>query len=145
MPMIVKHIDKIAREKNMGVLYLTFCELFPDSDICKEVLGSFKYEECTERKQVINWLEANNIGHYECFGIKFDNFYMLGYSGHIYVDLPYDKDNKTYQKLESYLENEDGSMKISNVTFHYLPLEFAMKNAHHDSSEYMAKELEDEL
>ena len=57
---------------------------------------------------------------------------MWSYRGSIYVDVPFDTTDSTYQLLQTYLENPDGTMRHPTVTFEYYPLEMAMKNAHHD-------------
>jgi len=46
----------------------------------------------------------------------------LSYMGHIYIDMPYDKTNAEYKKVENYLENEDGSSRIEGVRFLLFPL-----------------------
>lgn len=37
-----------------------------------------------------------------------------------------------YQTVRYYLEQMDGTMRFPTVRFYVLPLEHAMKNAHHD-------------
>lgn len=62
---------------------------------------------------------------------------MGGYVGDIYLDIPYDKDLPLYQELESYLQYPDNRMRFDNVMFFYLPLEIPMKNAAHDTDDYL--------
>ncbi len=61
---------------------------------------------------------------------------MEGYFGQLYIDVPYDRNNPDYQKLEAMLENADGTSKTPGVIFCYLPLKDAIKNAHHDAPGY---------
>ena len=54
----------------------------------------------------------------------------------LYIDVPYDRNNPLYQKVEGYLENPDGTMRLPSVKFWLFPLALAMKNAHHDDLHY---------
>lgn len=64
---------------------------------------------------------------------------MLPYRGQIYVDVPYDDSLPEYRKLADFLENPDGSARLPNAIFCYLPLEKAMENAHHDEPGFWEK------
>lgn len=83
------------------------------------------------RKQVIEWLDANNYSWEACGEIASENS-MIPYMGTIYIKVPYDLENLDYKKLQNYLENPDGTMRFASAFFNYLPLTVAMKNAHHD-------------
>ena len=129
MPQIVQYIDKFAREKQRDVLFIIF--KLPDND------GFFvDYQKLKPRKKIINWLEKNKIGWSPC---AFQG-QMMGCSGTIYLDVPFDTADPTYQKLSGYLENPDGTMKIEGVTFGYLPLEQAMQYAEQDKPGYWESE-----
>lgn len=122
MAQVLKHIDKIAREKQRDVLFVCF-----EGDKFKDK----EYEDYVERNDFIVFLEKNNIGYEKCGEIASENGWKR-YQGQLYIDVPYEKENTQYQILEKYLENEDGTSKIEGVIFYYLTLEIAMKNAHHD-------------
>ncbi|NNH00825.1 hypothetical protein [Acinetobacter sp. ANC 5414] len=129
MPRILKYVDQIAREKGRDVLFAAFDkEIYPDYD----------YEKWTNRTQLIDWLENNKIGYIECFNVAVEN-YMESYRGEIYIDVCYDENDPTYIKVQNYLENSDGSPRISGVLFYLLPLEIAMKNKHYDEPNFLAK------
>lgn len=125
MPMLMQHIDAIARAKQRDVLYLTF----PPAEPLAEPRRS--YESLDSRKQIIAWLDANAVGWKECGHIASENT-MRSYAGQIYIDVPYDCENPTYQRVQAFLEFADGSMRFEDVRFWIVSLEQAMKNAHHD-------------
>jgi hypothetical protein len=52
--------------------------------------------------------------------------------GQLYIDVPYELNNPDYQKLQNFLEDENGEVRFDGVKFWIFPLERAMKNAHHD-------------
>lgn len=123
MPMVIKHIDQIARQKGRDVLYVTFHD-----DLAQPV----NWQRLAIRQQIIAFLDANDIAWQEC-GHVADPRFDCSYRGQIYIDVPFDDSNPTYQKLRDYLEFPDGSMRYSEARFCYLPLEAAMLNAHHDA------------
>lgn len=95
-----------------------------------------------DRKQIITWLDQNQIGWCPCGHIANENF-MMSYSGRIYIDVPYDVANAAYQRLRDYLKFPHGSMRFAGVKFWNLPLETAMKNAHHDEPGFWDRWAED--
>ncbi|MDQ5911506.1 MAG: hypothetical protein QG599_3604 [Pseudomonadota bacterium] len=132
MPMLIELIDKIARDKQRDVLYLIFCE---DSSSCDH-LKPIDYENCEIRNTLIQWFSDNNITAYPCGPFVRESIMIGGYHGQLYIDIPFDKSNLDYQKVEQLLENEDGSMKFPQVLFAYLSLELAMVNAYQDDPAY---------
>ena len=130
MPRLIAFIDRIAREKNHGVLMIRF--KLPSVHIIDSPL--YEYEQFQPRKEVIAWLDANSIKWLPCARQK-----EIGYSGMIYVDVPFDLAVPEYRKLAEYLENPDGSMRIEGVIFEYFPLELAMKYADQDEPGYWEK------
>lgn len=124
MPMLIEHIDKIARDKQRDVLVVIFGKN-PDEFFDAE------WEEFQIRQQIIEWLEAEGIAWRMC-GHFANERLMCGYRGQIYIDVPFDRNNPTYLKVEAYLETPDGSPRYQDATFCYVTLKAAMKNAHHD-------------
>ena len=138
MPMLIDYIDKIARDKKRDVLYLKFCKKpdFNRADIDEYRDNLFiDYRNLEIRKTLLQWFEDNHITVYPC-GPFAKVGMMESYRGQLYIDIPFDQSNPDYQKIERLLENEDGTMKFPQVLFLYLPLEIAMKNAHHDEPGY---------
>ena len=129
MPMILEHIDAIARKKGRDVLFLDFPQKKSDDEF--DLFVNADWDNLPVRLQVIAWLDKNQIEWSECGPFANENI-MCGYRGRIYIDVPFDTDNPVFQKLSSYLETPDGVMKIDGVVFCYLPLDVAMENAHHD-------------
>jgi len=125
MPLLIDHIDAIARSKGRDVLFLTF------KDEEADPFGDSDYEEHAGRIEIIQWLDENGFAWKECGGIANVNA-ILAYAGQIYIDVPYDKTLPEYRKLEAFLENPDGTVRFDKVQFCYLPLEVAMKNVEHD-------------
>ncbi len=140
MPQLIQHIDQIAREKQRAVLFLLFKK--PDSHPDDDFGLSFDYEGCAARNEIQAWLTANDIEYCNCAEFASENC-MMPYQGQLYIDVPFDENDPQYRKLAGYLENPDGSMKLPGVLFCYLPLEKALKNAHHDEPGFWEKWAED--
>ena len=128
MPMLIEHIDAIARKKGRDVLFLDF-NGEKGSDPFE--LFSNDWKSIPIRQQVIDWLKQNKIGWSYCGHYANENM-MMPYQGKIYIDVPFDLNDPVYQKLADYLETPEGEMKLAGVTFCYLPLAKAMENSHHD-------------
>ena len=140
MPMLIEHIDAIARKKQRDVLYVTFEAPKPESGLTSETeedeeelrwFLKFDWEHDPMRQQVCEWLTDQHICWFPC-GYVASEHSMGRYQGQIYIDVPFDETDPTYQRLQGYLEHPDGSMRFPTVKFWYLPLEKAMENAHHD-------------
>ena len=135
MPMLIEHIDAIARKKGRDVLFLDFT-----TDLGEDSFETFNvdWKSIPIRQQVIAWLDQNKIEWCMC-GFFADENGMCSYQGRIYVDVPFDTQDPVYQKLSSYLETPEGEMKLEGVKFYVLPLERAMENAHHDEPGFWEK------
>lgn len=136
MPMLIEHLDAIAREKGRDILFLDFPQ-----EGGNDPFDSFfvDWDSVPIRQQVIAWLDQNQIGWRMCGGFADENSMVSGYYGRIYIDVPFDTNDPVYQKLSNYLETPEGEMKLAGVKFCYLPLEMAMKNAHHDEPGFWEK------
>lgn len=142
MPMLIQHIDAIARQKQRDVLYVMFKSPNERSlgDDDYDPLDRFfiDWENLPVRQEIIDWLESNAMKWQPCGHFAKTNL-MLSYQGQIYIDVPYDKSLMEYRKLEDFLENPDGSMKLPNTVFCYLPLDRAMDNVSHDEPGFWEK------
>ena len=129
MPRLIQHIDKLAREKGRGVLFLEFHDLrvpFP-KDLDDRTRAA--------RDTIIRWLEQNHIPFEPCAGIAHPNL-IEGYQGQLYIDVPLDPDDPTYRKLAHFLEDDaknTGATRFPGVRFSFLSLDLAMRNQHHDA------------
>ena len=125
MPMLIEHIDAIARKAKRDVLFVVF-------------RSPVDWQENRLRKQVCQWLDDHKVPWREC-GPVADEHCMASYQGEIYIDVPFDEANPTYQKIQDYLENSNGTMRDPNVVFCCLRLDVAMRNAHHDEPGFWEK------
>ena len=141
MPLLLEHIDAIARQKQRGVLYVEFHPLALDPDAGEDLsardimawktMPDSAWQALPIRQQLIDWLNTQGIGwqrcgHYAQVGL------MMGYRGQLYIDLPFDTTLTDFLALQAFLENPDGSMRHSGVFFIYCNLKKAMENAAHD-------------
>ena len=129
MPMLLEHIDAIARKKQRDVLFIEFRS--PENEDGTPCESDFDWKTDPLRRQVCQWLTRHQIPWQECGHFANENC-MMSYQGQIYIDVPYDGDNPMYRKVRDYLENPDGSMRFGTVIFWRLSLKIAMRNAHHD-------------
>lgn len=141
MPMLLEHIDAIARQKQRGVLYVEFHPLALDPKAGVNLSGrdimawktmpDSAWKELPVRQKIIDWLGAQGVGFRPCGHFAKEGL-MMGYRGQLYIDLPYDKSLPAFQALQEFLENPDGSMRYPEVFFIYCSLDKAMENAAHD-------------
>lgn len=127
MPLLLQHIDAIAREKKRDVLFLGFGlrdEQHVDFD-------DYEPDADPARRDVMAWLVEHQISHQLCANVANVNC-MGGWRGEIYLDVPADPQDAQYQTLSDYFETSDGVSRIPCVRLYLLPLALAMKNAHHD-------------
>ena len=104
MPMIIQHIDAIARKKGNDVLFVGFSEITIDN-----------YKDLTERNELIQWLNDNNIPFEFCYGMASDNVIQQPYLGDLFLDVSFNKNDPLYIKLEQHLENR---LKILTTKLH---------------------------
>lgn len=142
MPMLIEHIDKMARIKQRDVVCVSFEPDNNDSFLKAPNHTYFNWETDSNRTAFIEWLNTNNIKH-ECIGHFASESGFLSYNGNIYVDVPFDTADLNYKLVSEYLENADGTPKNPVVKFWVLSLEEAMKNAHHDEPGFWDKWAED--
>lgn len=126
MPQVIEHIDKIARDKGRGVLFLRFDRDIFDND---------EWETWHQRNELIDWFKRKNITVSECGDIAKDSGY-ISYRGQLYIDVPFDESSPEYLTVKEHLENTDGSPCFLGIVFCFLPLDLAMKNKHHDEPGY---------
>jgi len=89
------------------------------------------YRRLDSRKRILQWLDDESISWCEC-GPYASETLMRSYAGEVFIDVPFDEGDARYQKVQAFLENPDGTMRFEDVKFYVVPLEHAMKNAHHD-------------
>ena len=123
MPQLLEHIDAIGRRLQRDVLYLAFVRADPPN--------YEDYEQIESRRRILQWFDSESVGWCEC-GPYASETLMRSYAGEVFIDVPFDEGDAQYQKVQAFLENPDGTMRFEDVKFYVVPLEHAMKNAHHD-------------
>lgn len=143
MPISIEHIDAIGRKKQRDVLYVVFVppgkEMAEISDFNSddfEFLENWRSNDT--RDQFIAWMDEVGIEYCPCGEIARENGWS-SYRGDLYIDVPYDYEDRRYQILEKKLENSDGTIKIPGISYRYMPLEVSLKNSHHDEPEFWEK------
>ena len=133
MPMLIEHIDAIARQKQRDVLFLEFNTPGPQGpfeEIVREDQGC-NWRTLPSRLKIIGWLDEQKIAWKPCGAFANLNF-MTSYRGQIYIDIPFVPSSAEFKSLEAFLEFPDGKSRFEDVTFFYLPLAKAMENIAHD-------------
>ena len=134
---LLRHIDAIAREKQRDVLSISFHPLnwgdFEDSS-----WKGYDHRQDLRRTEVLAWLDEHDISWEECGPVASETCIRC-YLGEIYLDILFDEADPRYQLVRDYLENPEGTMRNEQVRFFYLPLEHAMRNAHHDEPGFWEK------
>ena len=145
MPQLIETIDRIARIKQRDVLFLSFYDgplkerletaLSEEEENARWFWKEHRREDWKTlpiRQQITDWLDTKGIAWQPCGPFAPGWVVMEGYSGDIYLDVPYDKSLPLYQELEDYLQYDDDRMRHEHVWFFCLPLEEAMRNTEQD-------------
>jgi hypothetical protein len=119
MPKLLHHIDEIACERQHDVIFVEFHNF--------ETCYQLDYRANPSRAAIVDWLTDNNILHWECSSVP-SGFGCPRYRGEIYIDVPYDRDDPLYLKLESFLENPDETMRFEGAWFRGFTLDSCMLN-----------------
>jgi len=130
MPMVIRYIDQIAREKSRDILFMQFNPKFIFED-------DLFVDDILVRNKILAWLEKQQVDIEFC-GPSSNSDRLVGYFGNFYIDVPYDEENPTYQKIQQYLEDENGQMKpeFKDSLFCYYKLTWAKKLAYTDEPGY---------
>lgn len=112
MPALINYVDSIRDTKQRDVLWLRFVPKntsqrpFPDG------------RNCPARAEVVAFLHAEGIPCKECLPTERACKGLInGYFGDLYIDLPYNPADPTYLKLERFLEDESGQIKLPDTEF----------------------------
>ncbi|PXX42751.1 hypothetical protein [Aquitalea magnusonii] len=117
MPLVIEHIDEIARRLNRDVLLIG-----PDRTHGAKPDSSWK--SSAERKSLLAWLEEHHIDWEPCGWLSTPGV-TYGYEGDIYLDLPYAPDDVRYQQLQDFVqEQDDGSTKWPGVRIYLVAVDF---------------------
>lgn len=138
MPLLLEYIDAIARKKKRDVLFLEFAKTKRPKTPLE---ASVRYEDIESRTRILEWFDANAVPWTMCGGIARENGWS-SYEGQVYVDIPYDLSNPTYQDVQEFLERPDGTCRFDDVKFWIVSLGMAMENAHHDEPGFWERHAE---
>ena len=119
MPRLLHHIDEIACQRQHDVIFVEFHHF-----------GSKHpqdYRTNASRTTIVNWLTDNNIPHWERSSMP-SGFGGVRYRGEIYIDVPYDREDPLYLKIESFLENPDGTKRFEGAWFRGFTLASCMSH-----------------
>lgn len=125
MPKLLHHIDEIALEMQHDVIFVEFHHL----------QQRFDYQTSVSRNEIINWLVANEIPHWECSSLP-SGFGSVRYRGEIYIDVPYDREDPLYLKIESFFERPDGSMRFEGAWFRGFTLASCVSHLRVESNQW---------
>ena len=136
MPVLIEHIDEIARKKRRDVLFVRFND--PETQISgwpTLTRSRVHWRELPIRQSLIAWLDSNQIDWDLCGPIANVNG-MPGYGGQIYIDVPFDPNLPECQSVLNFLEFPDGTFRFPEAELCCLRLETAMLNAEHDEPSF---------
>ena len=142
MPILLEHIDAIARKKQRDVLFVCFND--PETQISEPATlttSRVHWRELPIRQTLIDWLDSNQIEWDLCGPIASVNG-MPGYRGQIYIDVPFDPSLPQCQLVLNFLEYPDGTFRFPEAELCCLRLETAMQNAEHDEPGFWEREAE---
>lgn len=129
MPVLIKHIDAIARQKNRDVIYVRFDSIKTLDFLFSGEEELWFYENLKQRKILIRWFKYHNIKWEPCADFASENI-MNAYCGQIYIDIEYNEYESIYQKFDNFITKLH--YKYKNVYCYLVKIEDALKNSEHD-------------
>lgn len=127
MPQLIISIDEIARRKQRDVIYVEFQNTEPGDRL--------DYRLDPSRNAIFDLFTANGIPYFECGEFASDTG-LASYRGQIYIDVPFDEDNPLFTNAVRLLTLVKTLAKDQTPQLFLLSLSNAMKNAHHDETEF---------
>jgi len=128
MPVALKTLDEIAREKQQDVFFVSFHTPIDAPDLYDD--ADFDWENSSSRKEAIRFLNDAGVAYEHCFPPQPGNVLILvmPYKGGIFIDIPLDPESPVYQRVLGYFKDHyDQSVIIWPYS-----LNQAMQNAEHD-------------
>jgi len=117
MPLLIEHIDDIARRLNRDVLLI-------GPDRMTDSHHSLNWKDSVDRSGLLTWLDEQNINWEPCGWLSSQSV-MEGYRGDIYLDFPYSAADTRYLHLKAFVqEQEDGSTKWAGVKIYLFSIRF---------------------
>lgn len=119
MPRIIESIGEIATRLSRQVLMVSFGGKPAHASVFSK--DEYSWKDDVDRCDVLNSLKRNGIKFHDCFPILDSGWLLYSYEGHVFVDVPNDLSNKSYIKLVSLLETEDGKPRDPNIVIWIVP------------------------
>ena len=126
MPMI-ESIDAIARRLQRDALMLVFCNGRAVVSLRTEPMD-LRWQQDPARIRILAWLDGEGIGWSRCLPFLLDGFREVRYQGHVFIDLPNQREDLRYRRLLAQTEarRDDGSH--DGVGLFVMRLSTAMQN-----------------
>ncbi|HTJ94031.1 MAG TPA: hypothetical protein VL424_13120 [Pararobbsia sp.] len=133
----IQAIDAIARFVGRDVLFVSFEKVIRDGHrITLHTLDRDEWRSLPQRRQLIDWLEANDIPWRSC-----RTFSQSGddgtYRGQIYVDVKRDDSDPRLALLKRFLTHSDGSMRMPGTALCYTTYEQALSTSRDADSDFL--------
>jgi hypothetical protein len=131
---ILRTIEQIARDKQRDVVYVTFSGYNGD---WRHPVPYWVSKE-HPRHKITEWLIHNDVDWEDCHEFHIPEAHET-YHGHFYIDIIHDKNDPTFQKLVSFLEDENGKVKPEfgeGTKFCLLPISVVLINNFYDELGY---------
>lgn len=128
MPMVLEHIDEIARRVGRDVLMA-----MPPAAVYKRVMldslpessEQADWETLDTRRKAIAFLEREGIGWTAYFGLEVPGLICRPYLGEIFIDIANEAADKNYWKVCAFFEYPDGSPRRTDFQLFLVPLDMA--------------------
>ena len=127
MPLLIPHVEQIARAKGRDVLVVCFgpkdayCPFNGRHELSRDL-------KC-QRDALIHWLDDNGIGYERCWNpiLKEGEWLAAPYDETIAIDVPYDTSDQNYKRFIERVEFPDGTPRNPDVVCYNFPLERASR------------------
>ena len=115
MPILIPHVEEIAREERRDVLVVCFGKRTASYAFS----GEFKLSPGEERQraQLIRWLDDNGVGFRRCWNpaLREGEWLAAPYDETIAVDVTHEPTDKGYQKFIEQVELSDGTPRSPDL------------------------------
>lgn len=129
MPMVLEHIDGIARRLGRDVLVAMpppAVHRLGDLDFLLEESEQTAWEEVDTRRKAIAFLEMEGIAWTPCFGLEVPGLIFRPYLGEIFIDVANDPTDVKYGKVCAFFEHPGGTPRHEDFRLFLVPLDLAV-------------------
>ncbi|MFZ2235849.1 MAG: hypothetical protein WBP11_12355 [Dokdonella sp.] len=129
MSVLLEPIDAIARRLQRDVLMLSFCDVGANANL-SDAGRDVQWREDATRQLIVDWLARNGIRSVRCFPWLSPGMLEYPYTGHLFIDVPFDAVDARYQQFVGFLEDANGQCVHAGVGFVVIPLDKATRAVH---------------